>query len=145
MIHAYVVMCMLLNPTLCREQEIVPDDFHAIASPVACARGGIIYSAGGIIEINGVQWVIKGVRCKLDGSMLSLQMRAAFDMAAIEDDQTLVLDGWGVIIDRLERLKAIIEKSYIHRSEDRNLVGRTREHMAEIDAYIDRIDKKVTW
>jgi hypothetical protein len=63
-VHAFVVYCLVFNPTMCREQEIVPDDYGPVTSVTHCAMGGMIYAAGGMIDRDGALWMIKGVRCK---------------------------------------------------------------------------------
>lgn len=66
MITLTVVFCMLLNPTMCRELEMVPID-HAITSPMECIMGGAI---GGMqyeqmqFKLEGITWRVRGWRCK---------------------------------------------------------------------------------
>ena len=63
----------------------------------------------------------------------------------VEDDKTLVLDAWTVIMTRCERLRDIIKASYLHRDQDRELMKRVRTHLAEIESYLDRIDSRIEW
>ena len=61
MIVATVVYCMTLNPTMCRELRMVPDDYHAITSISECLKGGVIGSM--TFKLDDIEWRTKGVRC----------------------------------------------------------------------------------
>jgi hypothetical protein len=65
-IHTFAVLCMLYNPTMCIDYEIVPDNFSPVTSLGYCMKGGAIFATlnPGVIEIGGIQYVAKGVHCK---------------------------------------------------------------------------------
>lgn len=67
-IHTYVVLCMLYNPTMCIDYEIVPDNFGPVGSLTYCMKGGAIFSGEhATMTIGGIEYVSKGgVRCKGD-------------------------------------------------------------------------------
>lgn len=81
MIRAFVVYCMVLNPTMCRNLEIVPDDGHKIASQMECLLGGAIFDAQTRISqqtpasqdaelritYEGIEWRVKYIMCKQEG------------------------------------------------------------------------------
>jgi len=81
MIRAFVVYCMILNPTMCRNLEIVPEDGHPIASQMECLLGGAIFDAqtrigqqtpatqdeGLRIKYEGIEWRVKYIMCKQEG------------------------------------------------------------------------------
>ena len=80
-IHAFVVLCLTLNATQCIEQEIVPWDYSAILSPADCGRLAFTME-GNVIDREGAQWTVKGVRCKRESvSLTDIQkrLRAAID------------------------------------------------------------------
>ena len=62
MVHAFIVYCLMLNPTMCRTFEILPDDGYPIASVGECMRGGMMGSAEFTFE--SAQWYVKGVSCR---------------------------------------------------------------------------------
>lgn len=50
MIHCFITLCLVANPSVCKPPvEITPID-HAVTSPMECGRGGFIYFAQGRIE-----------------------------------------------------------------------------------------------
>lgn len=65
MVHAYVVICMVLNSTMCMNYEIVPFNFDPVTSQMHCLRGGVIFNTEhSKLDLNGVEWETKGgVRC----------------------------------------------------------------------------------
>jgi hypothetical protein len=67
-IHTYVVLCMLYNPTMCIDYEIVPDNFSPVGSVGYCMKGGALFSMEhSQMTIGGIDYVAKGgVRCKGD-------------------------------------------------------------------------------
>lgn len=67
MIHAFVVYCLVLNPTMCQTLEIAPVDGHRIASAMECMRGGMMGSSGEF-TYQGAQWRIKGLSCREEPS-----------------------------------------------------------------------------
>lgn len=74
-VHAFVVICLLLNGTQCQEIEIVPADYRAVTSVMDCAMGGMIFASGGITDREGALWRIKGIRCKTTGEMPTTAMQ----------------------------------------------------------------------
>src|SRR5262245_9641986 len=69
-LHAYIVLCMVFNPTLCREQEIVPDDMTPLVSVMDCGRLGFT-TRGGLIDSDGAMWLVQGVRCRYEEKRLT--------------------------------------------------------------------------
>ena len=67
-LHVYVVMCMLYNPSLCIDYEIVPADFSPVSAIGYCMKGGAIFSMEHhTMTIGGIDYVSKGgVKCKGD-------------------------------------------------------------------------------
>jgi hypothetical protein len=61
MITLIVTYCMILNPTMCRELEIIPVD-RAIVSIPECIRGGAM---GDVLRftLDHAEWRTKGWRC----------------------------------------------------------------------------------
>lgn len=43
MIKAYIVACMIFNPTMCRQFEFEPVNDRQITSITDCLMGGVIY------------------------------------------------------------------------------------------------------
>lgn len=86
LIHAFVVFCLALNPTMCREQEIIRADYTYAASVTDCAIGGISYGGTGFTDRDGAAWIVKGVRCRTEGALpttaMQQQLRAAFERHA---------------------------------------------------------------
>lgn len=68
MIHAFVIYCMVLNPTMCMKYEIIPDNYEPVASVMHCLMGGVIFSGQHqYLDHNGIAWETKGgVRCYQD-------------------------------------------------------------------------------
>lgn len=62
MIHAFVMYCMVLNPHLCKTQEIVPVE-GSVTSLTSCMMGGMMGSAAEF-TYQGARWRIKGIYCK---------------------------------------------------------------------------------
>ena len=61
MTHAYVIICMLLNASMCLKYEIIPESLEAVTSPMACMQGGAIFSAQHpLVDHNGIQWTTTG-------------------------------------------------------------------------------------
>jgi len=85
MIRAFVLYCMVLNPTMCRTLEIVPEDGHKITSQIECLMGGAIFDAQSRIAqktpetptpngprgvqfvYEGIQWSVRSVLCRQEG------------------------------------------------------------------------------
>jgi hypothetical protein len=66
-IHTYIVLCMLHNPELCIDYEIVPDNFSPVGSIGFCMKGGAIFSMDHpTMEVGGIEYTTKGVICKGD-------------------------------------------------------------------------------
>ena len=61
-IKLVVVYCMVLNPTMCKELEMVPDNYRPITSMMDCLMGGAIGSTSFVLE--HTEWLVKGWRCK---------------------------------------------------------------------------------
>jgi hypothetical protein len=61
MITLVVTYCMVMNPTMCRELEMVPLD-HAMASIPECLHGGVLGSVSFTME--HIEWQTKGFRCR---------------------------------------------------------------------------------
>ena len=61
-VHAFLRFCMVLNPTMCQELEIVPAD-HAIVSQLECMRG-IMMGSNAEFTYQGARWQIRGGLCK---------------------------------------------------------------------------------
>jgi hypothetical protein len=52
---------MKLNPYLCSELRMVPDDYHAVASQMECIKGG---ATGGMqFTMKNVEYFVKGWHC----------------------------------------------------------------------------------
>lgn len=62
MITLVVVFCLILNPTMCKSLEIVPDDGREIASIEECLKGGAI--GGMTFTLENAAWQVKGYRCQ---------------------------------------------------------------------------------
>ena len=125
MLAAVVIMCSLHEPASCYPQMVYPTTCNGDLSPIENP-----------VEIDSVIYVpTEMVWCDPH----------ALTWVTLEDDQTLVLDAWGVITDRLERLTKIIKNRYLHRDDDKALMKEVRSHMAEISEYLDRIDAKIKW
>lgn len=83
-------------------------------------------------------------RCSSQTRLLH-DLHDASSVVTVEDHKTLVLDGWTVIMTRAERLRDIIKGSYLHRDLDRDLLKRARQHLDEIEEYLDRIENNIKW
>lgn len=70
MIHAFVVLCQLLNPYLCIRYEVVRVDYTSPASAMDCMRGGAIFVTTHpqfTVVQAGITYVSRGgVRCQAD-------------------------------------------------------------------------------
>lgn len=76
LIHTFVRFCMLLNPTMCRELEIVHADYSLATSTIDCLKGGAIYSGIGFrFDLDGLQWQVKGTRCDAEGSLPTTELQ----------------------------------------------------------------------
>ena len=73
-IHVFVRFCMLLNPTMCRELEIVPVeqvmiDGKSVVMPMTasnmmqCMRG-VMSRPQVEFDMDGARWTVKGGRCE---------------------------------------------------------------------------------
>jgi hypothetical protein len=62
MIILLVTYCLTLNPTQCRQLEVVPID-HAIISVPECIRGGAVYEAT-TFRLENAEWTVKGWSCQ---------------------------------------------------------------------------------
>lgn len=56
-----VSFCLTLNPYLCYELRMVPEDYRAISSPMECIRGGAI--GGMTFVMEHAEYTVKGWRC----------------------------------------------------------------------------------
>lgn len=66
-IHTFVVLCMLHNPEICIDYEIVPDNFSGVGSIGYCMKGGAIFSMDHQqMVVGGIEYKTKGVICKGD-------------------------------------------------------------------------------
>jgi hypothetical protein len=66
-LHTYVVLCMLYNPGMCINYEIVPDNLGPVAAITYCMKGGAIFSMDHpTLVVGGIDYVAKGVFCKGD-------------------------------------------------------------------------------
>jgi hypothetical protein len=64
-LHVYAVLCMLHNPEMCIDYEIVPDNFGPVSSIGYCMKGGAIWGVGHpTIRVGDIDYVYKGVHCK---------------------------------------------------------------------------------
>lgn len=64
-LHVYAVLCMLHNPDICIDYEIVPDDFGPVNSVVYCMKGGAIFGmTHQTVRVGDIDYVFKGVHCK---------------------------------------------------------------------------------
>lgn len=64
-LHVYVVLCMLHNPEMCIDYEVVPDNFSSVNSLTACMKGGAIYgSQHATVTVGNIEYFYKGVHCK---------------------------------------------------------------------------------
>jgi hypothetical protein len=61
-VHAFIRFCMVLNPTMCQELEIVPRD-HLMASLVECIRGTMMGDQREF-TYQDVRWRIAGGSCR---------------------------------------------------------------------------------
>lgn len=73
-VHAFVRFCMVLNPTMCQELEIVPID-HAAASISECAKG-VMMGSTMEFDYQGARWEIRGGTCRaVQSSLGEIQAR----------------------------------------------------------------------
>ena len=64
-LHVYVVLCMLHNPDMCIDYDIVPDAFGPVNSLTYCMKGGEIYgSQHETVTVGGIDYVYKARHCK---------------------------------------------------------------------------------
>jgi hypothetical protein len=64
MITLVVTFCLVLNPYMCYQMKMVPDDYHAVASQMECVRGGAV---GGMqFTMQNAEYFVKGWRCTED-------------------------------------------------------------------------------
>jgi hypothetical protein len=125
MLAAVVIMCSLMDPPQCYPQEVYP---------VSCDDG--IKVIENPVEIDNV--IYTPTRMVWCGERLVW-------IKVEQDSETAVLDAWGVLMDRLTRLKNIIDKSYLHRDGDKELIGRVKQQLSEIESYVDNIEARVKW
>jgi hypothetical protein len=76
LIHAFVRLCMVLNPMMCVEQEIIPWDYRQVVSVMDCAMGGMIFMSGSIVDRDGMAYTVKGIRCASEGSLPTTEIQA---------------------------------------------------------------------
>lgn len=62
MIHVFIKFCMVLNPTMCQELEISPQD-HNTVSQIECMRG-LMMGDQREFQYQGATWRIKGGYCR---------------------------------------------------------------------------------
>lgn len=62
MVYAFVIYCLALNPTMCREFAYGAAD-HRMTTIMDCAMGGMGQSSAAF-SYEGAQWVVKGIRCE---------------------------------------------------------------------------------
>ena len=60
MITLVVTYCMVINPTMCRELEMVPVD-HEMVSIAECLKGGAIGSMSFVLD--HIEWQTRGWHC----------------------------------------------------------------------------------
>ena len=60
MITLVVTFCMVLNPTMCRQLEMVPEG-HTTVSVPECIKGGAIGGMSFVLE--HVEWRTRGWHC----------------------------------------------------------------------------------
>lgn len=61
MVTLVVIFCMKLNPYMCAELRMVPDDLHAMATQGECLRGGAV---GGMqFTLKNIEYEVKGWHC----------------------------------------------------------------------------------
>ena len=82
LIHAFVRLCMVINPTMCVEQEIIPWDYRQVVSVMDCAMGGMIFMSGSIVDRNGMAYGVKGIRCTNEGSLPTTEIQARLRASA---------------------------------------------------------------
>jgi hypothetical protein len=64
MIKAYIVACMIVNPTMCRQFEFEPVG-REITSITDCLMGGVIYDTWQF-KLENTQWKSKGgIHCEM--------------------------------------------------------------------------------
>ena len=56
-----VTFCMTLNPTMCRELEMVPSGRTMVSVP-ECLKGGAIGSMS--FQLDHIEWYTRGWRCE---------------------------------------------------------------------------------
>jgi hypothetical protein len=67
-IHVFVSFCMVLNPTMCRELEIVPlgaDNMPYPASNIVECMRGVMSRPQVEFDMEGARWTVKGGRCEV--------------------------------------------------------------------------------
>ena len=62
MVTLVVVFCLTLNPYMCSQLRMVPDDYHAIASPMECIKGGA--NGGVTFTMQHKEYFVKGWYCE---------------------------------------------------------------------------------
>lgn len=72
-IHAFIVFCMVHNPTMCKELEIAPVD--ATLTQQMCLRG-LMMGDQREFDMDGARWQIRGGKCRpVEAAVARIQER----------------------------------------------------------------------
>lgn len=77
-IHVFVRFCLLLNPTMCRELEIVPigpDKMPYAASNLMQCMRGVMSRPQQEFTMEGARWTVRGGRCEVVKTSEDLRAR----------------------------------------------------------------------